>query len=85
MGLKKALRKLGKTVFPGTGRHAAKRAEKQANQYAAEAEKQRLDNQRKTERDRKRAQKLAIRGLRSRRSASYFQSSAPAEGSQTIG
>lgn len=80
------LKKLGKAIFPGTGRHAAKRAQKAANEYAAEAEKQRMDNQRRTDRERKRAQKLAIRGLRSRRSASFFNNqSSPAEGSQTIG
>jgi hypothetical protein len=81
MGL---LKKIGKAIFPGTGRHAAQRAEKAANEYRAEAEKQRLDNERKTKRERRRAQKLSIRGLRSRRSASFFQSTS-AEGSPTIG
>jgi hypothetical protein len=78
-------KKLGKAIFPGTGRHAAKRAEKAANEYAAEAQKQRADNERRQKKERRRAQKLAIRGLRSRRSASYFQTSAPSEGSPTIG
>ena len=78
------LRNIGRALFPGTGRHAAKRAEAAANQYAAEAQRQRAENERKIKKDRDRAQKLAIRGLRSRRSASYFSSS-PSEGSATIG
>lgn len=78
-------KKLGKAIFPGTGRHAAKRAEKAATEYAAEAQKQRLANENREKRERRRAQKLAIRGLRSRRSASFFQSASPSEGSPTIG
>lgn len=81
MGL---LKKLGKAIFPGTGRHAAKRAEKAANQYAAEAQRDRELNERKTARERRRAQKLSVRGLRSKRTASFFQPSST-EGSATIG
>jgi hypothetical protein len=84
MGLKKLIKKIGKAVLPGTGRHAAQRAENAANEYAAEATKTRQDNERRTLRERKRAQKLAIRGLRSKRSASYFSAS-QSEGSPTIG
>lgn len=81
------LKKLGKAIFPGTGRSAAKRAAKQGEAYAAEAAKQRADNDRRAKKERLRAQKLAIRGLRSRRSASYFgtNQSATGEGSSTIG
>jgi hypothetical protein len=84
MGLKKVIKKIGKAIFPGTGRHAANRAEKAANEYAAESTKTRLDNERKTLRERKRAQKLAVRGFRSKRSASYFNAS-QSDGSPTIG
>ena len=86
--LKKVLKNIGKAVLPGTGRHAAKRAEKEASNYAREAETKRLALEEKTKKERRRAQKLAIRGLRSRRAASHFSrgEGAPTTyGSPTIG
>lgn len=80
MSLLKNIGKLFKT-----GRSAAKRAENAANQFAAQAQANIADTQRKTKRERDRAQKLAIRGLRSKRSASYFGGGFPQQGSDTIG
>lgn len=81
------LKKIGKTIgkiFPGTGKSAAKRAEKQANAYAAEATAARLKTEEKTKREKLKAQKLAIRGMRSRRAASRYAVS-DSQGSTTIG
>lgn len=87
--VKRFLKKVGKAVFPGTGRHAAKRAEKAAANYAAEAAAHTAQLKEKEKRERNRAQKLAIRGLRSRRAASHFakadNSAATTYGSPTIG
>lgn len=72
MGL---IRKIGKKIgklFPGTGRHAANRAANQANAYAAEAEAERKRLEEKTKKERRKAQKLALRGIRSKRAASHF-------------
>lgn len=85
--LKKLVKKVGK-LFPGTGRHAAKRAEAQANMFAEEAGRARTELEDKTKKERARAQKLAIKGLRSKRSASYFKSpngESTTYGSPTIG
>lgn len=84
MGL---LKKIGK-IFPGTGRHAAKRAAKQANAYAAEANAKTAALEEKTKKEKKRAQKLALRGIRSKRAASHFSSpdnKFTSYGSTTIG
>lgn len=80
------LKKIGKAIgkiFPGTGASAAKRAEKQATAYAAEATANRLKLEEKTKREKLKAQKLAIRGLRSRRAASRY--AVDSQGSTTIG
>jgi hypothetical protein len=85
------LKKLGKKIgrlLPGTGRHAAKRAEKAAKEYAATAQAQTRQIEERTEKERKRAQKLAIRGIRSKRAASHFGSPTQeytSYGSPTIG
>lgn len=84
---KSAIRKVG-NIFPGTGRHAAKRAETAANEFVAAAEQDRAKLEEKTKKERLRAQKLAIKGLRSRRAASYFKSptgESTTYGSPTIG
>lgn len=63
-----------------TGRHAAKRARKEAENLAQESKAERESMQAKTEMEKRKAQKIRIRGLRSRRSSSFF-----AEGRETIG
>lgn len=84
--LKKIMKNLGK-ILPGTGRHAAKRAQNSANEFAAQSQQERLALQKKTDRERLRAQKLAIRGMRSRRAASHFnpEGERTTYGSPTIG
>lgn len=88
MGL---LKKIGKGIgklFPGTGRHAATRAANEADVFAAQAAQQRSEIEERTKREKKKAQKLAIRGLRSRRAASHFASpdnTYQSYGSPTIG
>jgi hypothetical protein len=80
------LKKIGNAIgklFPGTGRHAAQRAARDANMYAMQAQAQRAALEAKTKKEKARAQKLAIRGLRSRRAASRY--SAESQGSPTIG
>jgi len=88
MGLFKTL---GKVVSPAvgfgllsTGKSAAKRTERAANDYAAEAMKARKAVEDRTAKERRRASKLAIRGLRSKRSAGFFAQTEPT-GSPTIG
>jgi hypothetical protein len=82
---KKIGKKIGK-LFPGTGRHAAKRAEKAANEYAEEARQRTAMLEEREKKERRRAQKLSIRGLRSKRAASHFQSNENTSyGSPTIG
>lgn len=66
-----------------TGRSAAKRASKAAEQYALQAAAEREKLEKKTEREKARAQKLALRGLRSRRAASRNYNEA--QGVPTIG
>lgn len=84
--LSRLLKKIGRHVFPGTGRHAAQRAERQANEFVRQAQAENANLARKSERERERAQRLAIRGLRSRRAASYFNApGSPSYGSPTIG
>lgn len=84
-------KKLGKKVgrlFPGTGKHAAKRAEKQVNEFVAQATADRTKLEEKTKKERLRAQKLAVKGLRSKRAGSYFKSpnnETTTYGSPTIG
>ena len=84
-------KKLGKKVgrlFPGTGRHAAQRAEKQVNEFVQQATADRTRLEEKTKRERLRAQKLSIKGLRSKRAASHFKSptgETTTYGSPTIG
>lgn len=63
-----------------TGRHAARRARKESENLVNEAKTERESIQAKTELEKRKAQKIRIRGLRSRRSSSFF-----AEGSDTIG
>lgn len=86
------LKKIGKAIggiFPGTGRHAAKRAASEANQYAQEASSARKALEERTKKERLKAQKLAIRGIRSRRAASRIRGTvageSPSYGSMTIG
>ncbi len=84
---KSAGRKVGK-VFPGTGKHAAKRAEESANKLAAEATAEREALDKKNKKERARANKIAARGLRSKRSASFLRETgqdSPSYGSPTIG
>lgn len=89
--IKKIIKKVGKAidkVLPGTGRSAAKRAANEANAYAEEARADRARLEEKTKKERLRAQKLAIKGLRSRRSVARFNSTSgesPSYGSTTIG
>lgn len=79
------LKKLGK-LLPGTGKHAAKRAAKAADQYTAQAEAERKVLEDKARREKARAQKLAIRGMRSKRAASRLSSPEDnRNGSMTIG
>lgn len=90
MGLKRTLKKIGKAVERPfrTGRHEAKRAEKAANAYKMEAEAKAAKLEEKTKKERARAQKLSLRGLRSRRAASHFTASGSAfqsYGTPTIG
>lgn len=85
MGL---LKKIGKAIFPGTGRHAANRAAKAADAYTVQAEAERKSLEEKTKKEKAKAQKLAIRGIRSRRAASRFASpegTTGTYGSPTIG
>lgn len=85
--LKKLIKLPGKlvsAVLPGTGRSAARRAEQQANEFSAQAQSQIAQLEEERKKSRAKAQKLQIRALRSRRSASYYQA-APTGGSETIG
>ena len=75
-------------ILPGTGRHAAKRAEESSNEYANQARQDRERLEQKTKKERARAQKLVIKGIRSRRAASYFSNpngKTTTYGSTTIG
>lgn len=88
MGYKMGLLKKIGNLFPGTGRHAARRAERASNQAAAEAKAEAEALKQKTKKEKEKAQRLAIRGLRSRRAASRFTAAAegnPSYGSPTIG
>lgn len=85
--LSKITRSIGK-LFPGTGRHAAKRAATEANKFAQEAIVERSKLEDKTRRERLKAQKLAIRGLRSKRAAANYGAalgSSDSYGGTTIG
>lgn len=88
MGL---LRKIGKKIgklFPGTGRHAARRAADAANAYALEAQAKTVELEEKAKKERRKAQKLALRGMRSKRAASHFanqNAEYTSYGSPTIG
>ena len=87
MGFFKSVgKKIGK-LFPGTGKSAAKRAEKAANAYAEEARQRTAQLEEREKKERRRAQKLAIRGLRTKRAASHFNQSGEnnSYGSPTIG
>lgn len=75
------LRNIGRAF--STGRSAAKRAAKAAEQYAMQAAEDRKRLEAKTEKEKARAQKLALRGLRSRRAASRNYNEA--QGVPTIG
>lgn len=84
---KKIGKKIGR-LFPGTGRHAARRAERAAKEYTAKAETDTAALAEKTKREKRRAQKLALRGIRSKRAASHFASpnqEFTSYGSPTIG
>ncbi len=90
MGLKRTLKKIGKAIERPfrTGRHEAKRAVNAANTYAAEAEAKTAALEEKTKKERRRAQKLSLRGMRSKRAASHFSTndgSFQSYGSPTIG
>lgn len=97
MGVLKKIGKLAKkaykttgigAILPGTGKGAANRAAKAANAYAAEAQAQTKALNEKTKKEQAKAQKLAIRGLRSRRAGSHFNSDSNESGrygSPTIG
>lgn len=78
-----------KKVFPGTGRHAAKRAEKATESAIAESQAERLLIDEKTRKEKEKAHRLRVRGIRSKRSAGYAgQSSSgesPSYGRPTIG
>lgn len=85
--LKKIGKKVGK-LFPGTGKHAAKRAVAQANEFIAQTQADMTKLQEKTKKERLRAQKLAIKGLRSKRAGNFFKSptgETTTYGSPTIG
>lgn len=91
----KLLKKLGQVLNPinwigaalgGTGKSAAKRAANAAEAYSLLAIADREKAEANTAKERKRAQKLSIRGMRSKRAASYFsQPIGGGEGSSTIG
>ena len=90
--LSKIFKPIGKIVggFLGGGGGGAKESDaaaEESRRFAAEARAQRAENERKTAKEKKRASKLAVRGLRSKRSASYFQNQPAdqAQGSATIG
>ena len=71
-----------------SARKEAKAAAGQAEQYANEAEAERVKLATKTKKEKLRAQKLAVKGLRSKRAASYFKPAAGTTGtygSPTIG
>jgi len=73
-------------ILGRTAKKQAKKIEMKANAFAAESEVQRKELETRYKKERDKAQKLTIRGLRSRRAASYFSPAAsPGEGSATIG
>lgn len=74
-------------ILGRTARKQARKVEARANILAAETDIQRKELEARTKKERDRAQKLIIRGLRSRRAASYFTPSmgVGGEGSATIG
>lgn len=84
MGL---LKKIGK-LFPGTGRHAARRAANEARNYVTEAQTKTAAFEQKAVKEKRRSQKLALRGIRSKRAASRFSATDnqyTSYGSPTIG
>lgn len=90
----KVLKKLTQVFSPitwigaalgGTGRSAAKRAANASESYIAQSQADRAKLEASTAKERKRAQKLSIRGMRSKRAASYFSQPIGGEGSSTIG
>lgn len=75
-------------ILPSSGKSAAKRAIGEANALAAEATSARVSLEEKTKKERAKAQKLAIKGLRSKRAANYFKNEggeSTTYGSTTIG
>jgi len=73
-------------ILGRTAKKQAKKVERNALIMAAETDVQRKELEARTKKERDKAQKLVLRGLRSRRAASYFSpASAPGEGSATIG
>lgn len=64
-----------------TGRHARKRAAKEMKEEANLMKMQRAEEERKREQEKKRAGKIRMRALRSRRSSSFFEQG----GRETIG
>lgn len=85
--LSKGLKKLGKAIFPGTGKHAAQRAANAAEEEVKIAKADRAILEEKTKKEKEKAARLRVRGLRSKRSASYFKKEGAhtSYGSPTIG
>ena len=84
----KGLKKLAGAVTGRSGRKQAKQAANEARVAAAQASVARVTLEEKTKREKARAHKLAIKGLRSRRAASYFkppEGTTGTHGSPTIG
>jgi len=79
------LKKLGSVIGKITGTSAAKQTSRQANEFANIAAAQKFENERKEKRERARANKLSIRGLRSKRAAAYLGAQTSDVGSSTIG
>ena len=86
-GVGGALKVVSKAVG-GSGKRDATEATAQAEQFANESEAERVKLAAKTKREKLRAQKLAVKGLRSKRAASYFKpekGTTGTYGSPTIG
>lgn len=84
----KAIKKGFNAITGGSGRKQAKQAANEARVAAVQASAARATLEEKTKREKARAHKLAIKGLRSRRAASYFkppEGTTGTHGSPTIG
>lgn len=74
--IRKIKKKIGRAiqkVLPGTGRHARQRAEKAANEAMQSASAETVALQEEIKKEKRAANRLKIRALRSKRGAMYFQ------------